>query len=268
MARSADPMTYATVVGYVYFFGIPFGVLRPDDRAVNTIEDALRIAERSGDDFALAVTQQTLGFALVHRSAPERDRAQNSQRRSAKRSCARDAFSASYRSSTCTWRGRGLAVAIAMRRYRPCVPPPTICSARDGCWRGEFLRRRSVETLLDRGTESDVAEAEAAIERLATAPDDEGLVTREIWLLRLRALLARAQGDEAYKQLRDRYRAMATLLGVRGAHQVGRGYAMTADEAALLEETATAIRETASQATRVSGDRAGCADVRGRPCLL
>ena len=40
MARSADPMTYATVVGYVYFFGIPFGVLRPDDRAVNTIEDA------------------------------------------------------------------------------------------------------------------------------------------------------------------------------------------------------------------------------------
>jgi len=73
-----------------------------------------------------------------------------------------------------------------------------------------------VETLLDRGTESDVAEAEAAIERLATAPDDEGLVTREIWLLRLRALLARAQGDEAYKQLRDRYRAMATSLGFEG----------------------------------------------------
>ena len=50
-----------------------------------------------------------------------------------------------------------------------------------------------VETLLDRGAESDVAEAEAAIERLAAAPTDEGLVIRDIWLLRLRALLARAQ---------------------------------------------------------------------------
>ena len=45
-----------------------------------------------------------------------------------------------------------------------------------------------VETLLDRGTDDDVAEAEAAIERLAAAPADEGLVIREIWLLRLRAL--------------------------------------------------------------------------------
>ena len=27
MARSADPLSYATVVAYVYFPGIPFGVL-------------------------------------------------------------------------------------------------------------------------------------------------------------------------------------------------------------------------------------------------
>ena len=46
-----------------------------------------------------------------------------------------------------------------------------------------------VETLIDRGTDGDVAEAEAAIERLAAAPAGEGLVMREIWLLRLRALL-------------------------------------------------------------------------------
>ena len=31
MARSADPLTYASVVGYVYCRGIPAGVLRPDD---------------------------------------------------------------------------------------------------------------------------------------------------------------------------------------------------------------------------------------------
>ena len=48
-----------------------------DDRAVREIEDALRIAERSGDDLALAFTQMALGVALVHRqTAPERDRGQ------------------------------------------------------------------------------------------------------------------------------------------------------------------------------------------------
>jgi hypothetical protein len=63
----------------------------------------------------------------------------------------------------------------------------------------------------------DVPDAEAAIERLAVAPADEGLVIRDIWLLRLRALLARARGDEAtYRDYRDRYRAMAGTLGFDG----------------------------------------------------
>ncbi len=74
-----------------------------------------------------------------------------------------------------------------------------------------------VETLLERGAGDDVAEAEAAIDRLAAAPDDDGLVAREVWLLRLGALLARAHGDDAaYRDYRDRYRAMATSLGFEG----------------------------------------------------
>jgi hypothetical protein len=51
-----------------------------------------------------------------------------------------------------------------------------------------------VETLLDRWAESDVAVAEAAIERLASAPGDDELGIREIRLLPLRALLTWAQG--------------------------------------------------------------------------
>jgi hypothetical protein len=74
-----------------------------------------------------------------------------------------------------------------------------------------------VETLLDRGTDGDVADAEAAIERLAVAPADDELVICDIWLLRLRALLAQAHGDDAaYAHFRDRYRAMATSLGFEG----------------------------------------------------
>jgi hypothetical protein len=74
-----------------------------------------------------------------------------------------------------------------------------------------------VETLLDRGADADAAEAEAAIERLAAAPAGDGSVVRDIWLLRLQALLARARGEEAaYRDNRDRYRDMAKTLGFEG----------------------------------------------------
>ena len=74
-------------------------------------------------------------------------------------------------------------------------------------------------------------EAAAAIERLAAVPTDPGFVLNEIPLLRLRALLAKAHGDEAaYRDYRDRYRAHGDIAGLRGAHGVGRGDAMTERE--------------------------------------
>ena len=46
---------------------------------------------------------------------------------------------------------------------------------------------------------------------------DDGSAMREITLLRLRALLARARGDDvAYRDLVSRYRAMAESLGFEG----------------------------------------------------
>jgi adenylate cyclase len=74
-----------------------------------------------------------------------------------------------------------------------------------------------VEALLRRGGESELRRARAAIDRLATIPTDPGFVLHDVWLLRLRALLARARGDEAaYRDFRDRYRAMARTLGFEG----------------------------------------------------
>jgi hypothetical protein len=74
-----------------------------------------------------------------------------------------------------------------------------------------------VETLLDRGTEDDVAEAQTAIDRLADLPAAEGLAVHDIWLLRLRALLAQARGDDlTYRDLVNRYRAMAKSLDFEG----------------------------------------------------
>jgi hypothetical protein len=73
-----------------------------------------------------------------------------------------------------------------------------------------------VETLLERGAEGDLAEAQEAFDWLANLPAD-GSAMREITLLRLRALLARARGDNvAYRDGVSRYRAMAESLGFEG----------------------------------------------------
>jgi adenylate cyclase len=70
---------------------------------------------------------------------------------------------------------------------------------------------------LQRGGDADVREAAAVIERLAAVPTEPGFVLYEVTLLRLRALVAQADGDEtAYRAFRDRYRAMATSLGFEG----------------------------------------------------
>jgi class 3 adenylate cyclase len=219
MARDADPLSYATVATYVYLAGIVLGVLRPDGRAMGEVEDALRIAERSGDDLALAFVRLTLGLALVHRhTAADRDRghkllAEVSEvfvRRT--HNLADLAIVNVYFARETARRGDR---DDAISRMRAAVDH----MVREGqllIW-GVAATGVLVETLLDRATDDDMTEAEAAIERLATAPADDGLVTREIWLLRLRALLARAHRDDAaYTHLRDRYRAMARSLGFEG----------------------------------------------------
>jgi hypothetical protein len=52
-----------------------------------------------------------------------------------------------------------------------------------------------VELLLHRGHADDLQEARTAIDRLTAVSTDPGFVMYELPLLRLRALLARAQGD-------------------------------------------------------------------------
>ena len=74
-----------------------------------------------------------------------------------------------------------------------------------------------VQTLLDCGADEEVAEAEAAIARLANEPAELSLAIRDIWLLRLRALVARNRGDMVdYEDLRDRYRDVARTSGYEG----------------------------------------------------
>jgi class 3 adenylate cyclase len=218
MARGADPMSRASVNTYAYGFAIAGGVLLADDAALRDLEEALEITQRWTEDVTLSYARWILGVALLHRESPAE-------------------------------RERGLAVlgqvrdmCLEGRTYQFMLAVVDVGTARERARRGDRdgaipLVREAVddlfhaghlwscivatgllvETLLDGGTDSDVAEAEAAIERLATAPADEGLVIRDIWLLRLRALLARAHRDDAaYADFRDRYRDMAKSLEFEG----------------------------------------------------
>ena len=183
------------------------------------IEDAVQNAERSADDLAAAVARMTLGNALVHRQTnAERDRGQKLLTEVS------DVF---VREGQLLGELPVVNVYSArekLRRGDLDDAIPLMRSATDHLFRERRLLMWSipvtgvlVETLLDRRADTDVAEAEAAIDRLAAAPADDGLVIRDIWLLRLRSLLAHAHGDDtAYRDYRDRYRAMATSLGFEG----------------------------------------------------
>ena len=218
MARSGDPITQTAVVNSKYSWTIFYGVLRADDSALPEIEEAVHTAEGSSDDNALSLAKFTLGIALVHRDA------------------AAD-------------RRRGLELLMQVRdmwlrehSLLYAVPLLDVYAARESARNGDRdgaipVMRKAVddlhqaerlgfgvgctgvlvETLLERGAEGDLAEAQEAIDRLANLPADEGSAVREITLLRLRVLLARARGDDAaYRDYRDRYRAMATSLGFEG----------------------------------------------------
>lgn len=218
MARGADPLSYATALAYVYFPGIAFGVVAATHTAVREIEDALEIAERSGDDMGVHFARATLGLALVHLD----DAAERARGRALLAE-----VGAAFRN-----RGHNLSelpfvlAYTAWEQARSGRPESTVPSVaelptHDGHVLGWGYAVPTVgvlaQMLLARGTEDALREAESLIDRLATSPADDGFVLRDIWLLRLRALSARARGDDAtHRALADRYRTMAKGLGFQG----------------------------------------------------
>ncbi len=214
--ESGEPLTVALVCSWNLGLGVAFGTVKADRYALAQAEEALRIAEASAYDYAADTARYVLGGQLLYRDSPS------------------------------DWsRGRDLLAQVkdSWSRQRVMLTELAFVDALSGLERannGDFdtaipLMRTSaelmlgcgqitywipaisflVETLLKRGADGDLAEAEAAIAAMATAPVD-GCVIRDVWVLRLRALLAHVRGDSAYLELRDRYREAATSPGYQG----------------------------------------------------
>ena len=215
--RSNDPTTLAGITAWTYGFAMQYGVLRADDSTLRAIEKDVQTAEATSNDTALSLAEYTLGVALLSRDA------------------AAD-------------RRRGLEPMMQVRdiwlRERAVflLPVAELWAAREKASRGDCdaaipVMRKAVdeihqagrlgygvwgtgvlvESLLERGAEGDVSEAQEAIDRLANLRADHGSAMLDITLLRLRALLARARGDDVVcRDLMSHYREMAESLGYEG----------------------------------------------------
>jgi hypothetical protein len=217
MARCSDPATHAMVVTWKYVWAIPYGVLLADNDAVHAIDEAMQAAEGSSDDTALTAVKFVLGSALVLRDAREVQRGQRLVAQ-VRETCMRERFFLQIVPMIDLYTAGERA-----RRGDPDGAVPVMQKIVGDLFArgqfGHFVMANSllVETLLNRGTEGDVVEAEEAIDRLANLRVAVEWAVSDITLLRLRALLARAQGNETeYRDYRDRYRALATRLGFAG----------------------------------------------------
>jgi adenylate cyclase len=214
-ALTGDPTMLAGAVWYAYVVSISNGARLPDATSLRDTAETLAIAEQSADEIALLLARLTRGITLIYDDGPERDT------------------------------GLDLIAKVRDRAVKVGLIPLAIADihvAREKARLGQFegaielaetvldnffssggsmwsslATSVLVEALLQRGCKGDLKAAQAAIDRLAAAPTDPGFVVSKIWLLRMRALLARAHGDDAvYRSHRDRYRKMANELGFEG----------------------------------------------------
>lgn len=216
IARSScSPTTLSAVVAWTYGLAIQYGVLRCDNNALRTAEASVHAAAGSSNDVALRLAEYTLGVALLNRDAP------------ADRGCGlslmaplRDWF---LEHSTflvpvvelwCAREQSRQDLDGALPAMRRAVDELHDCNRLGyAVWGFGVL----TETLLERGTAADVAEAEQAIDRLTALRADRPAAAREMTLLRLHALLARAQGEAAlYRKIANRYHLRAKSLAFEG----------------------------------------------------
>ena len=217
MAKTVEPVTRAGVQYYAYCVAILHGVLLPSEAMVEEMIATLPKAEQAGEDIAFGLAVSNLGIALIYRGADSRARGFELLTQVREFAVGRRHSRTAVPIVDCLFaqdlrRQGDLDGAIDLSR----AAANELLSDGSVMW-SPLATNALVESLLQRGDDRDIDEAQMAIDRLAAMPTDPGLVFVDIWLLRMRALMARAKGDGVgYREHRDRYREMATELGFEG----------------------------------------------------
>jgi len=215
MARVVRGMTWAAVTVYGYAVTVLNGALMPDASVLADTADALRAAEKFGDDVTLAWARMGHGIMLLRMNGDDphgmellvQGRQQAFRHGDLLTMTMADIQIAESKAVAAD-------VDAAIEIARATVDRLFDCGA--AIFRGPATAAL-VESLLRRGTAQALDEAQAVIDRLAACNTDPGFLLYELALLRSRALVARAHGDEqAYAEFMLRHRETATSAGFDG----------------------------------------------------
>jgi adenylate cyclase len=217
LAQNINPLVRQGVAYATYVPSILYGALTADDEALRVTAETLALAEHAADDITIFVSRIARGVVLAHTEGP--DRAVGLQ-------------------LLATTRQEGQAGNFALLT----TPIGDIHAAHEMADNGEVDRAVEllrtvvdgiylsghwtwcalasatlVEALLNREYGGDLDEANAVIHRLSASPTEDGFVLKDITLLRLRTLMARARGEQDdYRRLLESYRVRAESLGFEG----------------------------------------------------
>jgi adenylate cyclase len=217
LAQQADPITRAAAMYFTYIAAIINGVLTPHAALLREAEEVRRVAAQSGEDVAVGQGDQYTGIILLRLG--DSFRAKGVQ------------LTEKVRSMTLQGRYNMAVLPLidllfAQEKAKVGDSVGAILQSRsavneffemgDMSW-GGYATNVFVEALVQSGSATDLLEARAAVDRLAGLPVEPTIVVHKLWLLRAQTLLARGEGDQAkYRELRDRYRKMATDLDFEG----------------------------------------------------
>jgi adenylate cyclase len=214
MVREFLPIGQSEALIWKYTLGVMAGALAADAAALRETAKVLELTQQRADDMSVWSARFLHGLMLAQQSAPDRNRGLSllaSVREAVTERHSIDAFSAFIDIEFAKEEARNGDIDGAIGVLEAILEHDDQPSG--GMGPQGRATEVMVELLLQRGEPVDIAAAREAIERLEAVPVEPGVVVHAIALLRLRALLAQAQGEEAhYHRYLDEYRAMANEI--------------------------------------------------------
>jgi adenylate cyclase len=217
LARSVDAAAWPFVQLYKYVAAVENGALLPGALDVAETSESLEVAQRSGNNTAVAYATLNRAITLIH-TGFEGGSVGLEILAKAREMIVGEQLTLALR--------RISDIQVARERVRSGDHGGAIDLATtvldEQFDTGEMIFRGPattalVEALLARRSADDIEMAQRATDRLAAVPTEPGFVLHQLPVLRLRALLARAHGDEpGYRQFLGHFAAKAREAGFEG----------------------------------------------------